>query len=362
MLSSGTLTLLLPFGFAQGRGPKGRDEVNEKGRDEVIWSRDDAAFAPSPRSLPHLHIHHIFTSPSLPSCVFTVDVEDWFHILDVPSTPPLAQWPALQSDVERNTRRMLDIFREKQVKCTLFFLAWVAERWPHLVREALADGHEVASHGYAHDLVYTISREKFSADIRKAKDIIEQAGGASVLGYRCPGFSVTVQTPWFFDEVRAAGYVYDSSVFPGSRGHGGLPGAKPVPHVIKTSHGDLVEFPISLAPLPLLDFSVASRPATHTSGVARSNKRAYFFGGGYLRFFPYALIRNRVKAVLAEDRPVIFYLHPREIDPAQPRLPMSAKRNFMTYVGLKTTEPKMRKLFDEFVFTTFSEMLGTVRG
>lgn len=273
-------------------------------------------------------------------CVFTVDVEDWFHILDVPSTPPLEQWPGLQSDVERNTRRMLDIFREKQVKCTLFFLAWVAERWPHLVREALADGHEIASHGYAHELVYTIPRERFASDIRKAKDIIEQAGGSKVLGYRCPGFSVTVETPWFFDEVRAAGYVYDSSVFPGSRGHGGLPNAKPVPHIVPTAHGDLVEFPISLG-------SMFGKPM-------------YFFGGGYLRFFPYTLIRNQVNAVLAENRPVIFYLHPREIDTAQPRLPMSAKRNFMTYVGLKTTEPKMRKLFDEFKFTRFADLLHTV--
>lgn len=273
-------------------------------------------------------------------CVFTVDVEDWFHILDVPSTPPLEQWPGLQSDVERNTRRMLDIFREKQVKCTLFFLAWVAERWPHLVREALADGHEIASHGYAHELVYTIPRERFASDIRKAKDIIEQAGGSKVLGYRCPGFSVTVETPWFFDEVRAAGYVYDSSVFPGSRGHGGLPNAKPVPHIVPTAHGDLVEFPISLG-------SMFGKPM-------------YFFGGGYLRFFPYTLIRNRVNAVLAENRPVIFYLHPREIDTAQPRLPMSAKRNFMTYVGLKTTEPKMRKLFDEFKFMRFADLLHTV--
>ena len=275
------------------------------------------------------------------ACVFTVDVEDWFHILDVPSTPPLEQWPGLQSDVERNTRRMLDLFREKQVKCTLFFLAWVAERWPHLVREALADGHEVASHGYAHELVYTIPRERFAADIRKAKDIIEQAGGSKVLGYRCPGFSVTVETPWFFDEVRAAGYVYDSSVFPGSRGHGGLPNAKPVPHMVHTGHGDLVEFPISLG-------SMLGKPM-------------YFFGGGYLRFFPFALIRNRVKAVLAEDRPVLFYLHPREIDPAQPRLPMSAKRNFMTYVGMKTTEPKMRRLFDEFKFTRFVDLLGNIQ-
>ncbi|MEO8066692.1 MAG: XrtA system polysaccharide deacetylase [Flavobacteriales bacterium] len=270
--------------------------------------------------------------------VFTVDVEDWFHILDVPSTPPLAQWPSLQSDVERNTRRMLELFRKKQVRCTLFFLAWVAERWPHLVREALADGHEVASHGYAHQLVYTIAREQFSADIRKAKDIIEQAGGVKVLGYRCPGFSVTAETPWFFECVREAGYLYDSSVFPGSRGHGGLPNAKPLPHIVNTSHGDLVEFPISLGSM--------------------FGKRMYFFGGGYLRFFPYALIRNRVKAVHAEDRPVIFYLHPREIDPHQPRLPMSAKRNFMSYVGLKTTEPKMRRLFDDFRFTRFVDLLG----
>lgn len=275
------------------------------------------------------------------SCIFTIDVEDWFHILDVPSTPPLAQWPSLQSDVERNTRRMLDLFREKQVRCTLFFLAWVAERWPHLVREALADGHEVASHGYAHELVYSITEKQFSADIRKAKDIIEQAGGVQVQGYRCPGFSVTVQTPWFFDRVREAGYLYDSSVFPGSRGHGGLPEAKPVPHVIRTEHGDLVEFPISLGSM--------------------LGKRMYFFGGGYLRFFPYGLIRDRVKAVLSEDRPVIFYLHPREIDPAQPRLPMSSRRKFMSYVGLKTTEPKMRKLFDEFRFTTFAEELAKLQ-
>lgn len=135
----------------------------------------------------------------------------------------------------------------------------------------------------------------------------------------------------------AAGYLYDSSVFPGSRGHGGLPNAKPVPHVISTTHGDLVEFPISLGSL--------------------LGKRMYFFGGGYMRFFPYWPISNRVRAVQHEGRSVVFYLHPREIDPAQPRLPMSAKRRFMTYVGLRTTEPKMRRLFDDFRFTTFAELL-----
>jgi polysaccharide deacetylase family protein (PEP-CTERM system associated) len=272
------------------------------------------------------------------ACVFSVDVEDWFHILDLPNTPKVEEWPALHSDVVKNTRRMLAIFRQHDVRCTLFFLAWVAERWPELVKEAVGDGHEIASHGYAHELVYTISREHFAQDIRKAKDIIEQAGGVEVKGYRCPGFSVTVETPWFFDEVRKAGYAYDSSVFPGSRGHGGLPNAIGTPHVITTTHGDLFEFPISLG-------AMLGRPM-------------YFFGGGYLRFFPYALIRSKVKELLAQDRPVMFYLHPREIDPEQPRLPMSAKRRFMTYVGMSTTEPKMHRLFEDFTFSTIADVMA----
>ncbi len=275
------------------------------------------------------------------ACVFSVDVEDWFHILDLPSTPRLEDWPALQSDVVKNTRRMLAVFRQHDVRCTLFFLAWVAERWPDLVKEAVADGHEIASHGYAHELVYTIGEQRFFEDIRRAKGIIESAGGAEVLGYRCPGFSVTVETPWFFDRVREAGYRYDSSVWPGSRGHGGLPGARPVPHIITTRHGDLVEFPISMA-------RTVGRPM-------------YFFGGGYLRFFPYALIKRKVKEVLAEERPAVFYLHPREIDPQQPRLPMGAKRRFMTYVGMHTTEPKMHALFRDFKFTTFADLLPVIR-
>jgi polysaccharide deacetylase family protein (PEP-CTERM system associated) len=274
------------------------------------------------------------------SCVFSVDVEDWFHILDLPTTPAIGEWPALHSDVVKNTRRMLAIFRQHDVRCTLFFLAWVAERWPELVHEAIADGHEIASHGYAHELVYTITEQRFYDDIRKAKDIIEKAGGVEVKGYRCPGFSVTAETPWFFDRVRQAGYVYDSSVFPGSRGHGGLPDAKPDPHVVKTAHGDLVEFPISMA--------------------ATAGKQLYFFGGGYLRFFPYWLVRRKLRQVLNEGRMPVFYLHPREIDPDQPRLPMSAKRNFMTYVGLKTTEPKMRSAFTDFHFTTFADRMASV--
>jgi polysaccharide deacetylase family protein (PEP-CTERM system associated) len=274
---------------------------------------------------------------SMHPSVFTVDVEEWFHILDVPSTPPLGQWDKLPSRVEASFRSMLDVFAEKQVRTTLFFLAWVAERYPHLVKEAVAGGHEVASHGYAHELVYRQDRATFLADITKAKHIIEQAAGAEVRGYRAPGFSVTRETPWFFDAVAEAGYKYDSSIFPGERGHGGLPGAEPVAHRIRTAHGDLVEFPISLSSL--------------------FGKPMYFFGGGYLRFFPYRMIRAKARQVLAEHRPVVFYLHPREVDPGHPRLRMSAKRRFMTYHNLPSTMPKMRRLFDDLPMTTFGALM-----
>ena len=273
-------------------------------------------------------------------CVFTVDVEDWFHILDVPSTPPLEQWAALPSRVEASFQRMLAIMAQHGVKGTMFLRAGVAERCPHLVKEAEAQGHEIASHGYAHELVFRIGRERFRVDIERARKLLEDISGSAVRGYRAPGFSATAATPWFMDEVAGAGYTYDSSIWPGSRNHGGMPGALATPYTNSTAHGPLLEFPISMGTL-------LGRPM-------------YFFGGGYLRFFPYPVINNRVKKVLSEDRPVIFYLHPREVDPDQPRLHMSAKRRFMSYTGLRTTEPKMHRLFSDHRFSTFAELMQAV--
>ena len=272
-----------------------------------------------------------------PPCVFSVDVEEWFHILDVPSTPPMDQWDRQESRVEHSFHRMLDVFAEKQVRTTLFFLGWVAERHPQLVKEAVAQGHEIASHGYAHQLVFQNDRRHFTEDVRRAKSVIEDASGLAVLGYRAPGFSVTKGAPWFFEALAETGHAYDSSIWPGNRNHGGWPGALPVPHVVPTAKGDIVEFPISL--------------------VRTLGRDMFFFGGGYLRFFPYPLIRRKALEVLAEQRSVVFYLHPREVDPGHPRLPMSLKRRFMSYVNLDTTEPKMRRLFDDLPMTTFSELL-----
>jgi polysaccharide deacetylase family protein (PEP-CTERM system associated) len=270
-------------------------------------------------------------------CIFSVDVEDWFHILDIPATPPLSQWDSLPSMVERNFRKLLDVFAENDVRVTCFFLGWVAEKFPHLVKEALGQGHEIASHGYAHRLVYELTPQEFLEDARRSKNLLEDLSGRSVLGYRSSGFSVTERTPWFFDILVQAGYRYDSSIFPAPREHGGLAGARLAPYKVGDGQGSLIEFPLTVR-------RVFGRPIC-------------FFGGGYLRLFPYFLIRRMTSRVLGEGRPVIFYVHPREIDPKHPRLPMGVVRRFKSYVNLETTEGKIRRLTSEIAFTTFETFL-----
>src|SRR5438067_8842539 len=181
--------------------------------------------------------------------IFSVDVEDWFHILDLPSTPKLEEWERLPSCVERNFRRLLQLFSEAGVHVTCFFLGWVGERFPHLVREAHRAGHEIASHGYAHRLVYSFQPHEFREDAARARKVLEDVAGVPVLGYRSAGFSVTEETPWFFDELLSAGYQYDSSVFPSTRAHGGINGARRSPLTSSSPRATLAEVPITLAAL-----------------------------------------------------------------------------------------------------------------
>lgn len=271
-------------------------------------------------------------------CIFSVDVEDWFHILDVPSAPDLSEWDSLPSHVESSFLKLLDLFAEKEARVTCFFLGWVAEKFPHLVRIAERQGHEVASHGYAHRLVYQMGPKKFLEDASKSKSIIEDIVGHEILGYRSSGFSVTEETPYFFDGLIEAGYRYSSSVFPALRPHGGLRTAKYAPYRVSKNGAALIEFPITVK-------KVLSRPLC-------------FFGGGYLRLFPYSLIRQMTLAVLREGRPVVFYVHPREVDPDHPRLPMNLTRRFKSYVNLRTTLGKIRQLITDFEVTTFEHFLA----
>jgi len=295
------------------------------GQDSSPVTRLPEAEAESPSSIPL-------------RCVFSVDVEDWYHILDVPSAPPMSEWDRLPSRVEENLVKLLDVFAEKGVLTTCFFVGWIAEKYPHLVKEAQGRGHEVASHGYAHKLVYEMTPTEFLQDAVRSRRILEDLLGQPVVGYRASGFSVTPKTPWFFDVLIEAGYQYDSSVFPARRGHGGLEGSGYAPYLATRGGKSLVEFPISVKEILRL--------------------RVCFFGGGYLRIFPYALIRRMARSVLKEGRPVVFYVHPREIDPTHPRLPMAAHRKFKSYINLDSTEQKIRRLISDFDFVTFQSLLA----
>ena len=198
--------------------------------------------------------------------IFSVDVEDWFHILDVPSAPPLTEWSRLPSHVEKNFSCLLDLFSEHKVQVTCFVLGWVGEKFPHLVKEAVARGHEIASHGYAHRLVYEQSRDEFLEDVRRARLLLEDVAGTAVVGYRAPGFSTTTETPWFFDALAEAGYEYDSSIFPAPRGHGGIPEGRRDPYRVNGT--GILEVPITVA-----DFKEIMK--TRKPSVSPDLQRAY---------------------------------------------------------------------------------------
>lgn len=271
-------------------------------------------------------------------CIFSIDVEDWFHILDLPTTPPVEAWGDYPSCVEKNFHRLLDLFDKKNTQVTCFFLGWIAERYPQLVKTAAERGHEIAAHGYSHKLVYQMTEREFFEDALKSKAILENITGRPVLGFRSAGFSTTDRSPWMLDRLIEAGFKYDSSAFPSPRGHGGVKSAAYAPYLVYRGTGQITEFPMTVT-------KVFGKPVC-------------FFGGGYLRLFPLFLIKRMARRVLSENRPVMFYIHPREIDPNHPRLPMNLKRRFKSYVNLSTTTGKINSLLDQFEFTTFAGFLA----
>lgn len=272
--------------------------------------------------------------------VFTVDVEDWFHILEVSGAPHVSQWDSLPTRLEQNFRVLLELLASCNVHATLFVLGWVARRFPRLIREAADSGHEVASHGYAHQVIREMSPQQFRADIRDAKAAIEDATGIPVRGYRAPGFSITPETLWAFDEILDAGYIFDSSVFPAAHGHGGFPDSSRSPYVIHTSGGSLIEFPITVADTPI--------------------GPQCFFGGGYLRLFPLWLVKAMAGRVRQAGRSVIWYIHPREVDPHHPRLAMPLNRRFTSYVNLRATTTKLNSILQSGSFTTLGELAARI--
>lgn len=269
----------------------------------------------------------------------TVDVEDYFHVAALATAIDRRDWGRWESRVERNTRRLLDIFAEHGLQATFFVLGWVAERHPQLVREIAAAGHEIASHGYSHQLVYRQRPEEFRQETQRAKALLEDQLQQPVLGYRAASYSITRQSLWALDILAELGFVWDSSIFPVRHDRYGIPGTPRWPHRLQTPAGHtLIEFPLSTWQLGQYRLPIA--------------------GGGYFRLYPYGLTRAGLASINRRaQRPFIFYLHPWEIDPEQPRVKAGLLSTFRHYNNLAKCEGRLRRLLDDFAFTTVGRVL-----
>jgi polysaccharide deacetylase family protein (PEP-CTERM system associated) len=260
-----------------------------------------------------------------PVNALTVDVEDYFQVQALAGVFPVSTWEACEPRVERNTERLLEIFSDAEVKATFFALGWVAKQFPQLIGRITAEGHEVASHGFAHQRVDSQSPEEFRSDVRRARGVLEHAAGTAVRGYRAPTFSVGAHTPWAWRILEEEGYAYSSSIYPVRRDLYGEPDA-PLSPYRPTGAARLVEAPISA-----LRLAGRSWPCG---------------GGGYFRLLPYPVSRALLSAVNADaGRRGIFYLHPWEIDPGQPRARGAPLKSRMRhYLNLSRTEGRLQRL------------------
>ena len=272
----------------------------------------------------------------------TVDVEDYFQVNAFARQIRSDQWDSYPLRVERNTNLILDMFDEFGVKATFFVLGWVAERVPGLVSEIHRRGHEIACHGYGHQLIYSIGPQKFREDISRARDILQEICGERVVGYRAPSYSITAKSLWALDILIEEGFSYDSSIFPVLHDTYGIPDASRFPGTLRCASGTIREFPLSTLPLGLLG----------------KEYRLPVAGGGYLRLFPAWVVGGALEKInIRERQPAVLYFHPWEIDPDQPRIKAGYKSTFRHYLNLRQTEGKLRTLLARLKFGTMREVL-----
>ena len=299
--------------------------------------------------------------------VLTIDLEDYFQVHVFSRVIKFEDWDKYESRIERNTHRLLEILQGSgighraegigseltpnhsglaphgEARATFFVLGWLAERYPKLIKEIHNHGHEIACHGYAHRLISNQSKDEFKNDVRKSKAILEDITGEEVVGYRAPSYSITQKSQWALEVLAEEGFKYDSSIFPIHHDLYGMPEAPRFPFIISlnggSNNGTLIEFPISTVRFAGLNFPIS--------------------GGGYFRLFPYAAIKRGLERInRVEGMPFIFYIHPWEIDPDQPRInSISRKSRFRHYVNLYKTESKFKKLLTDFDFCSIKELL-----
>jgi polysaccharide deacetylase family protein (PEP-CTERM system associated) len=270
---------------------------------------------------------------------FTVDVEEYFQVKALESAVSRDEWVSRPSRLARSIEALLETLDRHSVQGTFFALGWIAEHRPEVVSAIAAAGHEIASHGFWHERVTALDRDAFREDVRSSKHTLEDLIGVEVVGYRAPSFSIIPGWEWAFDVLVEEGYRYDSSLFPIRRSGYGYPDAPPIPHVIHRAGGSLAEFP--LATTSILRYPV---PAA---------------GGGYLRQFPLAIIRRAFREASERGEPATFYIHPWEIDPGQPRLPVSVFNRLRHYRGLDSALARIDLILEEFSFSTISSYLPT---
>lgn len=268
----------------------------------------------------------------------TIDVEDYFQVAALAEAVERDQWSSMEYRVESNTDRLLALFDDHDTKATFFILGWVAERSPGLVRRIHAEGHEIASHGYSHQLIYNQTPELFHEETRRSKQILEDISGVAITGYRAASYSITAESRWALDILVEEGFTWDSSIFPVHHDRYGMPGTPRWPHRLTTDKGyELAEFPLTTLRLPGYTLPIA--------------------GGGYFRLFPYWFSQWGLGSINRQGQPFVFYLHPWEVDPGQPRLDVNWLSRFRHYNNLDVCEARLTSLLRRFEFTNMSDVL-----
>jgi polysaccharide deacetylase family protein (PEP-CTERM system associated) len=259
----------------------------------------------------------------------TIDVEDYFQVSAFAPHVARCDWHSRECRIEHNVERILEMLAQRGIKATFFTLGWIAERYPHLVRSIVAEHHELASHGYGHERVGELSQEAFDSDVRRAKAILEDRTGVSVLGYRAPSFSIGAKNLWAFDTLANAGYRYSSSIYPVRHDHYGMPDFPRFAHRV---HAGLIEIPATTARV--------------------FNRNLPSSGGGYFRLLPYAVSSWMLRRVNEVDKQAaVFYFHPWEIDVGQPRIGgIDAKTRFRHYVNIDRMECRLQRLLSDFAW------------
>jgi polysaccharide deacetylase family protein (PEP-CTERM system associated) len=266
----------------------------------------------------------------------SIDLEEFFQIHALCDVVHPHMWEGFPSCVEQNTEKILGLLEKRSIKATFFCLGWIAERHPNLIKHIYSSGHEIACHGYSHQVIYNQDQSTFREDVETAKKILEDITGSEVIGYRAPTYSITMKTLWALEILEDLGFHYDSSIFPIYHDNYGIPDSPRLPH--KLPGTQMVEFPISTLRFGKCNFPVS--------------------GGGYFRLFPYPITRMALGSLNKRKEPFVFYIHPWEFNPETLRVKnMRVLSRFRTFIGISRTYEKFSRLISDFEFAPVKQVL-----